>query len=55
MNVIDKIVLKNFDAIFFIASFHHLEDGTSRKAVLEKVKNLLKPGGKLLMTNWNLL
>lgn len=55
MNLLDKIVLKDFNAIFFIASFHHLEDDISRKAVLKKTAKLLKPGGIILMTNWNLL
>jgi 2-polyprenyl-3-methyl-5-hydroxy-6-metoxy-1,4-benzoquinol methylase len=44
MTRIDRIVLKEFDTIFFIASFHHLENASTRKTVLEKTKQLLKPG-----------
>jgi SAM-dependent methyltransferase len=42
-----------FDAIFVIASFHHLPP-SEQVAALRAWKKLLKPGGYLFMTNWNL-
>jgi hypothetical protein len=36
----------NFDVIFFIASFHHLDSFEKRK--------LLKEDGIIFMTNWDL-
>lgn len=52
---LDKLDKKNnFDFIFFIASFHHLDSLESREEVLNKAKNLLKPGGIIFMTNWSL-
>jgi len=44
---------KKFDAIFMIASLNHFNED-DRKIILEKVYKLLKPGGFLLMTNWNM-
>ncbi len=44
-----------FEAIFFIASFHHLETSEERLNVLQKAKKILLPGGKIYMTNWHLL
>lgn len=43
-----------FDACFFIASFHHLENYDERVNVLKQIKKLLQPNGIILMTNWNL-
>jgi SAM-dependent methyltransferase len=43
-----------FDLTCAIASFHHLPDEASRLALLKKMFFSLKPGGKLLMTVWNL-
>jgi SAM-dependent methyltransferase len=42
-----------WDAIFAIASFHHLPPERQLET-LKKWKKLLKPGGYLFMTNWNL-
>ena len=44
----------SFDAIFMIASFHHIYGAKNRLALLKKINNWLKPGGYLFMTNWNL-
>lgn len=44
-----------FDAIFFIASFHHLATREERISVLQQAKKLLSKTGKILMINWNLL
>lgn len=46
--------LNFFDLVFMIASFHHLPDKKSRLELLADVYNQLKPGGKLIITVWNL-
>ncbi|MFA5916843.1 MAG: class I SAM-dependent methyltransferase [Candidatus Gracilibacteria bacterium] len=46
--------IKNFDYIFFIASFHHLHTIEERLEVLKQAKNLIKPDGIIFMTNWAL-
>ncbi|MDO8499309.1 MAG: class I SAM-dependent methyltransferase [bacterium] len=43
-----------FDLVFMIASFHHLPDRSHRLELLKLVYTLMKPGGRLIMTNWNL-
>ena len=42
-----------FDAVFAMASFHHLGP-KDQLDVLRRWRGLLKPGGYLFMTNWNL-
>lgn len=50
----DPLPMKTkFDAIFAIASLHHLPPKDQEKA-LKQWKKVLKPGGYLFMTNWNL-
>ena len=44
----------SFDAILFLASFHHLRTQEERMTVLQKVQRFLAPGGRIYMTNWNL-
>lgn len=44
-----------FEALFFIASFHHLQTFQHRLNVLQEAKKILLPGGKIYMTNWHLL
>ncbi len=44
---------KQFDAIFMIAVLNHF-DKDDRELILKKVYSWLKPGGFLLMTNWNM-
>ncbi|MCH2188424.1 class I SAM-dependent methyltransferase [Candidatus Gracilibacteria bacterium] len=53
LELADKIHQK-FDAIFFIASFHHLTNIQERISVLQKAKKLLNKDGKIYMTNWAL-
>lgn len=43
-----------FDLAFFIASFFHLPDKAARLALLKKTYRELKPGGRLIITVWNL-
>lgn len=43
-----------FDIVFCIATLHHLPDEKSRILALREIKRVLKHGGYLLMTNWNL-
>ncbi len=44
----------NFDGIFMIASFHHLPDVESQLAILCEAQRVLKLGGFLVITTWNL-
>ncbi len=55
MQDIQTNISGRFDAIVFIASFHHLETEKLRHQVLQNIKNFLTPNGKIYMTNWNLL
>jgi hypothetical protein len=43
-----------FNAIIFLASFHHLETREQRIQVLSEIKKYLAPGWAIYMTNWNL-
>ena len=43
-----------FDIIYCVATFHHLPDEKSRIKALDEMKRILKPGGHIIMTNWNL-
>ena len=51
---IDKLSWKKYDYIFFIASFHHLENIDDRLSVLNKAKNLLNTNWIIFITNWAL-
>lgn len=44
-----------FDALFAVASFHHLLTVEDRRKTLDGFARLLSPSGSLFMTNWNLL
>jgi ubiquinone/menaquinone biosynthesis C-methylase UbiE len=44
----------SFDAIFCIATLHHLPDEETRQQALSEMKRVLKPGARVFMTNWNL-
>jgi len=50
---IDKLD-KKFDAVFFIASFHHLDTVEKRSETLQKLKALLHKDSVVFMTNWAL-
>ncbi len=51
---LDKLPEKNFDYVFCVAVLHHLPGKESRVRALEQMKNKLKPGGKIILTIWNL-
>lgn len=50
---LSNIATNSYDAVFLIAVLHHLPGRKLRRQVLQEVKRILKPGGHLLMTNWN--
>ena len=45
---------QTFDVIYCIAAFHHLPDKKTRVQALKEMKRVLKPGGRVVMTNWHL-
>ena len=48
-------VEEKYEAIIFLASFHHLENETERIRVLKNAGKILASNGKIYLTNWNLL
>ncbi|OGY87682.1 MAG: hypothetical protein A2233_01915 [Candidatus Kerfeldbacteria bacterium RIFOXYA2_FULL_38_24] len=44
----------SFDHTLLIASLHHLPSAKFRLQTLQEAKRLTKPGGYIIMTNWNL-
>jgi len=56
MDILDLSKLKKqYDIVILVATLHHIPSAKFRLQALENVYSVLKPGGKLLMTNWNLL
>ena len=45
---------ESFDVIFCLAVLHHLPSSRERVQLLKEVRRVLKPGGKLILTVWNL-
>jgi len=45
---------ETFDAIYSIAAFHHIPSVYLRKKLLKEFHRVLKPHGKIILTNWNL-
>jgi len=45
---------KKFDYIFLIAVLQHIPEQKERIKILQNLKNLLNPNGKIIMSNWNL-
>ncbi len=60
INVIHEDILKvefeenSFDYIMCIAVIHHLKNIEDQKKIIEKIFKFLKPGGKALITGWNI-
>lgn len=54
-NFFEKNNFPKFDAIIFLASFHHLENKNERIEVLKSAKKILNENWKIFLTNWNLL
>lgn len=44
----------SFDAVFSVAVLHHIPSIEKRKALLAEFRRVLKPGGILFVTVWNL-
>jgi len=42
------------DVIFCIAALQHIPGGEFQKKAVEEMKRVLKPGGKVILSNWNL-
>jgi alkylated DNA repair protein alkB family protein 8 len=51
---LDKLPEKDFDYVFCLAVLHHLPGQELRIEALKQMKSKLKPGGKLVVTVWNL-
>ncbi|MFA6307015.1 MAG: class I SAM-dependent methyltransferase [Patescibacteria group bacterium] len=51
---LDKLPENNFDYVFCVAVLHHLPGNDLRVRALEQMKGKLKPGGKIIITVWNL-
>ncbi len=49
-----KLKENNFDKVFMLASFNHIPGQKLRLKILGEIRKLLKPGGLLIMTNWNM-
>lgn len=45
---------KDFDAVTMSAVLHHIPSKELRSKMVQRVHEILKPGGRLLMANWNL-
>ncbi len=45
---------ESFNVVFMVAVFHHIPSEALRQETLAEARRVLKPGGKLIMTNWNL-
>lgn len=48
------LVDNSFDGVFAVASLHHLQTRQQRAAVLKEMARVLKSGGYLVVTTWNL-
>lgn len=51
---INKLEDESYDVVFMFASFNHIPSEQKRVEVIESVWKKLKPGGVIVMTNWNL-
>lgn len=46
---------ESFDGVYCIAALYHIPGRENHLKALSEMKRVLKPGGYLLLTNWNLL
>ncbi len=54
-NMLDtRVTEQSVDVVYCIAAFQHIPTTELRLQVLREIKRVLKPGGTLIMTNWNL-
>ncbi len=44
---------ESFNVVLGLVAFHHLPDKNSQEQALQEIKRVLKPGGVLVMLNWN--
>lgn len=51
---LEKFKNNSFDFVFIIATLNHIASPQMREKILLEIKRILKPGGFLIMTNWNL-
>lgn len=51
---LNSLETNSFDIIFIIAVLNHFPTLELRHQILTNIYRILKPGGKLIMTNWNL-
>ncbi|ATU04867.1 hypothetical protein BKN14_00205 [Candidatus Gracilibacteria bacterium HOT-871] len=54
MENIQELDKKNFDFVFFIASFHHKKFLRERLKTMKNLENILKKGTIVFLTNWAL-
>ena len=54
MRSISTLWLTPFDTIFLVASFHHLIEPSWQRDVLDQIRTVCAPSGKIVMLNWNL-
>lgn len=54
LSISEYLKWDSYDAIIFLASFHHLETREERIQVLKDIQKYLAPNGAIYMTNWNL-
>ena len=45
---------QKYDVVFLVGVLHHVPSAKLRGQTLQNIYKLLKPGGHVLMTNWNL-
>lgn len=45
----------NYDLVCAFAVLHHIPGETQRRRLLHKIHRLIKPGGRLLLSNWQFL
>jgi len=45
---------KRFNSVYSIAALHHIPTERRRIELLKEFNRILKPGGKIILTNWNL-